>query len=49
MTLRDVCWFWEAAMDFAFPPDNVADEDEPKSAIEELPHQIGRASGRGRR
>jgi len=33
---RAVRWFWEAAIDFAFPPDNVADEDEPKSAIEEL-------------
>jgi hypothetical protein len=33
-----VVWFHDAAIDFAFPLDNVAHDDEPTSAIEELHH-----------
>jgi|Marorgknorr_s2lv_3_1036020.scaffolds.fasta_scaffold152606_1 hypothetical protein len=35
---RLILWFHNAAIDFAYPPDNVADDDEPKSAVEELHH-----------
>jgi len=30
--------FCDSAIHFAYPPDNVPDEDEPKSAIDELHH-----------
>jgi len=35
---RLIVEFCDSAIDFAFPPDNVPDEDEPKSAIQELHH-----------
>jgi len=35
---RLIVEFCDSAIDFAYPPDNVPDEDEPKSAIEELHH-----------
>jgi len=35
---RLIVEFCDSAIDFAYPPDNVPDEDEPKSAIEDLNH-----------
>jgi len=35
---RLIVEFCDSAIDFAYPPDNVPDDSEPKSAVEELRH-----------